>query len=1266
MFDDTDLDSLRLTMRERIGRPSLIARLPRILIALLVVASFGLAMGVSTAHGQVEFESRFGTTGCDTPQTQFWTTSDCWEITSGGAGENENGYPDAANENVTIVEDDFPTIFGNTFTGDGNIGSLTVENTDDTVDDTGLNIYVGDGDVLTVNGTLSNKGNLSLDGSNASEVGDLTVTGSSTIDGNVTVGVSTFESQNFLNIKSTGSVSAQTGGLVETTSGGNITINGTLTATGNANVTADGNLSINSNGELSMSSGTIKVRGDLSNSGKFSSGSSEVIFAGNASAGSGDFQGISGDFSSSDAINTNDNSFNNLTINSGTRVNPDDGLTDASTSGEPVEVTGTLTVNGVYGTQESNKGVEQSELVFTGSTFEILSSDSFFAAKVTFIGGNTTSVQGTVFSEVKVTGGTTLSLQNKFTINDKLTLDSGDFISLTNRLVLNDDAVLLGTVTPNGGGITFNSGGTQSIDGQSGADTKLGNAIVANDQGNTTVTFESTGASVITKDLTLQSGTTLNLGRRLEIKGDFTNTGGEFTFIDKATEETIALTGGSDQTIDSSSNITLATLEIANERDQVQTPPDIVVKNNSLISVSGQLIMTSGRLKTNGDLTLEPGARIIYNSPDDDGDGKLDSYITDVIDVERSLRGSSGWFFLAPSVTTTYDEFLDEDKAGVNDLWTQGPDGSDVPTAPFDDTNLFYYDESASGSQNTGWTTIGEESADGQLFNGGGSLTSTIPSGLGLLLYPFSNDDRSGDPEGFPKTIDAVGPASFQTSISPTVKATNTDTDDDYTDGDGWNLIGNPYLNVIDWDELGKTGLGGTVYIYDAGNTAYLSYNGSPDPELEKDFEAFGHIAPQQAFFVNATVASPSLTIDITNDQVPASETSDDPFLPKSGMQQDRTFSVQTALVDTEVSSYTRATFRADGELGPDDHDGLQLKAPANGLGDTAILELYSVRDDGTGLSINNLPYNIEEEVVIPLEPKLRGCDGANPFVGEAEISLNTARNIPGDWGLVLEDTKTGDQYDLRGGAQEEYTYTLKSSTPADDCAAAASKSKTQRIPAVPSPEVQTHSVSKNGSGPNTRFQLRIVPNATIPVEFTSFTGSVADNAAKLEWTTATEQNNAGFQVQRKVDGSFQNIDGAFVEGAGTSEEPQSYSYRVEDLDAGQHTFRLKQVDVDGGSSFSKETTVKVGLDSQYELKAYPNPISEQATIKFAVKESQDVTLELYNTLGQRVQVLHQGSVPSSQTRTVSLQASDLSSGLYIVRMRGESFSTTKSVTVVR
>ena len=290
--------------------------------------------------------------------------------------------------------------------------------------------------------------------------------------------------------------------------------------------------------------------------------------------------------------------------------------------------------------------------------------------------------------------------------------------------------------------------------------------------------------------------------------------------------------------------------------------------------------------------------------------------------------------------------------------------------------------------------------------------------------------------------------------------------------------------------------------------------------------------------------------------------------------------------------------------------------------------------------------------------PIFTGSDPAEDF---SQITDDVSKRLHVVWGVTAVGSDvtadvTFDYSNVQGLTETSNVRLLKRSGPGDPW---------QDVSDAWTWNTSAQTFSRSGVSSFSQYAIGEA-STPLPVEFASFRGIALDNAAKLEWTTATEQNNAGFQVQRKVDGSFQNIDGAFVEGAGTAEEPQSYSYRVEDLDAGQHTFRLKQVDVDGGSSFSKETTVKVGLDSQYELQAYPNPISEQATIKFAVKESQDVTLELYNTLGQRVQVLHQGAVPSSQTRTVSLQASDLSSGLYIVRMRGESFSTTKSVTVVR
>ena len=126
----------------------------------------------------------------------------------------------------------------------------------------------------------------------------------------------------------------------------------------------------------------------------------------------------------------------------------------------------------------------------------------------------------------------------------------------------------------------------------------------------------------------------------------------------------------------------------------------------------------------------------------------------------------------------------------------------------------------------------------------------------------------------------------------------------------------------------------------------------------------------------------------------------------------------------------------------------------------------------------------------------------------------------------------------------------------------------------------------------------------------------------------------------------------------------------MEDLERGMtHTFRLRQVDVDGDESFSKEIDVRVGIGEAYTLEAYPNPITSRQTptVRFAVEKSQPVTVEVYNTLGQRVRTLYDDTpTTTGQFITLDLDASSLSSGIYFIRMRGESFTTTEKLVVVR
>ncbi len=92
---------------------------------------------------------------------------------------------------------------------------------------------------------------------------------------------------------------------------------------------------------------------------------------------------------------------------------------------------------------------------------------------------------------------------------------------------------------------------------------------------------------------------------------------------------------------------------------------------------------------------------------------------------------------------------------------------------------------------------------------------------------------------------------------------------------------------------------------------------------------------------------------------------------------------------------------------------------------------------------------------------------------------------------------------------------------------------------------------------------------APVPVELTSFTAEESNNSVVIRWATATETNNKGFEVQKKVSNGFVNI--GFVEGNGTTVEKNNYQFIDNSTESGVVTYRLKQVDFDGTFSYSEE-----------------------------------------------------------------------------------------------
>ena len=194
--------------------------------------------------------------------------------------------------------------------------------------------------------------------------------------------------------------------------------------------------------------------------------------------------------------------------------------------------------------------------------------------------------------------------------------------------------------------------------------------------------------------------------------------------------------------------------------------------------------------------------------------------------------------------------------------------------------------------------------------------------------------------------------------------------------------------------------------------------------------------------------------------------------------------------------------------------------------------------------------------------------------------------------------------------------------------------------------------------------------SSPLPVELTSFTATRSGESVALQWDTASETNNAGFEVQR-ADANVPSENAwsvlAFVEGAGTADEPQSYRFTVDDVSVGTHRFRLRQVDTGGTESFSEPVEVDVTLDKAYQLSnAYPNPVRNAATLDLTVQQAQPVTATVYDLLGRKVETLHNGDLAANTPTELRLNADGLPSGTYFVRVEGDSFSATRRLTVVR
>jgi len=202
------------------------------------------------------------------------------------------------------------------------------------------------------------------------------------------------------------------------------------------------------------------------------------------------------------------------------------------------------------------------------------------------------------------------------------------------------------------------------------------------------------------------------------------------------------------------------------------------------------------------------------------------------------------------------------------------------------------------------------------------------------------------------------------------------------------------------------------------------------------------------------------------------------------------------------------------------------------------------------------------------------------------------------------------------------------------------------------------------------------VAEPPLPVQLASFTGGYINGGrVLLQWLTLTEINNYGFEIQRRSaqEYAFVTLSNGFVQGHGTTLQPQRYSFTDATVTPGQWFYRLKQIDLDGAVHYTDPISIDVLTGINDEGRAmtfaleqnYPNPFNPSTLIQYSLPTAEHVSLRVYNLMGQEVMTVVD-EIQGAGMKTVTLDASRLTSGAYLYRLTAGSFSETKRLVLMK
>jgi photosystem II stability/assembly factor-like uncharacterized protein len=199
---------------------------------------------------------------------------------------------------------------------------------------------------------------------------------------------------------------------------------------------------------------------------------------------------------------------------------------------------------------------------------------------------------------------------------------------------------------------------------------------------------------------------------------------------------------------------------------------------------------------------------------------------------------------------------------------------------------------------------------------------------------------------------------------------------------------------------------------------------------------------------------------------------------------------------------------------------------------------------------------------------------------------------------------------------------------------------------------------------------FKSILGGALPVELTTFLATLSNNRVQLFWKTASELNNQGFEIQRKLENS-EWVTIGFTKGQGTTTQNNSYEFsdNVTHINSGIVQYRLKQIDFNGDYEYSDIVEVQIAPAKFSLQQNYPNPFNPSTKINWQSPVASWQTLKVYDILGNEVATLV-NEYRNAGSYEIAFNSSSIkhytSSGVYFYRLQVGNFVETKKMILLK